>query len=393
MKSVTSWIPFTATMMSVFGLRLDDISYESKINRVIHVWRRILTRFIIQGILVAGILLCAYIILSSYKMETQFSVLFKAAYFISTLILYCVVSRVINEFSDNLDPVMMKLDDDDLQRIKSHDKRSLIWRAVVIGAPGFVMVSLIPMMIDHMVKTFNDFSGSFLELLFQFIFFTVAVTSALCIYHFYSIVCQVSCVFAERTKTRIGEASLIVRPDQTTFCSIQQQLQDLYIFIRRVNELLGVIPLIMFARLFTHLVLGLAFIASKAKMGFGILMIGVGGEIVSLTLVMIDVLRDVGKMTHVVSEAASIAGMISQMKIPKPAPENVKESRRSLTVFLDQESNNVSFTAMSYFTLEPSVILSFMNAVVPFSVMVITTINHVSGEEANLSPSCNCTLH
>ena len=393
MKSVTSWIPFTATMMSVFGLRLGDIAYESKMNRVIHVWRQILTRFMIQGILVASVLLSAYIIVSSDKMETRFSVLFKVAIFISALILYHVVSCAINEFSDNLDPVMMKLYDDDLQRIKSHDKLSFIWRIVVASAPGIVMISLVPIMIDRMIKTFNDFSGSLLELFFQFSCFTVSITSTLCICHFYSIICRLSRVFAERTKMEIREASLIIRPDETTFSSIQQQLKDLYIFIRRVNELLGVIPLTMFAQMFTHLVLGLAFITSKVKMGFGILMISVGGEIFTLILVMIDILRDAEKMTHVVSEAASIAGMISQRKLPKTAPENVKESRRSLTVFLDQESNSVFFTAMSYFTLEPSIILSFMNAVVPFSVMVITTINHVSGEEANLSPSCNCTLH
>ena len=94
----------------------------------------------------------------------------------------------------------------------------------------------------------------------------------------------------------------------------------------------------------------------------------------------------------VVKECVSIACRVSLKHIRRDVPFFVKESRQSLRQFLSQEQSPVSLTAGSMFKLDISLVLTFMNTIIPFTVMFVTTTYQVMSQNAFASKKIfNCT--
>ena len=79
------------------------------------------------------------------------------------------------------------------------------------------------------------------------------------------------------------------------------------------------------------------------------------------------------------------------MHLPQDSPFSVREEKRSLIDYLNYLDSD-SFTAGPFFKLEPSVLLSFFNISVPFTVMMITTLRDIlkASSAQNCQP-CNST--
>ena len=133
----------------------------------------------------------------------------------------------------------------------------------------------------------------------------------------------------------------------------------------------------MFAFLFANFVYSMTAITQENNLSLGFILVVFGLTIVNQLQSIGQAISAATKATKTIEEAVTLASTLCTEPIAEHTPFDVTECRRSLTVFLEQQSI-VAYTAQSTFTLEPSVFLSFANAVVPFTVMIITTISSMT---------------
>ena len=159
---------------------------------------------------------------------------------------------------------------------------------------------------------------------------------------------------------------------------VKRNLEKYYSFVRHINDWLGYIPLAMFAFLFCNFVYSMTAVSLNNNLSFGFTFLVFGLTIAYQLYTVNQAIYVATDATKVIGEAVNVASSLTTEPCREDTPFDVIESRRSLTVFLEQQTI-VPFTAQSIFTLEPKVLLSFANAVVPFTVMIITTVSSMRG--------------
>lgn len=218
-----------------------------------------------------------------------------------------------------------------------------------------------------MVIHFCGFSTSLLVItVLSHYFIAVITVGKLYAIHVRNIVSQIHDRHVHGMKTNTMKSCLLL--------NVKRSLEKYYSFVRHINDWLGYIPLAMFAFLFGNFVYSMTAISLNNNLSFGFIFVVFGSTIASQLHTIKQVICAATDATSIIGEAVNIASSLTTEPCAENTPFDIIERRRSLTVFLEQQSI-VPFTAQSTFTLEPSVLLSFANAVVPFTVMIITTIS------------------
>ena len=163
-------------------------------------------------------------------------------------------------------------------------------------------------------------------------------------------------------------------------------------FVDEINGSVGIIPMSLFILLFMHITVALSlsflFDDSTGFVLFGIVGMSISNKVFNV----IQIIMMATKATNTIRAAVIEAEKLIAIPLLSRSCPQVLEFRRSLRIFL-QSQTNVVFSAMSTFVLQPSIVLSFFNAIVPFTVMFITTIiqirenntTHTEGFKANVT--------
>ena len=171
--------------------------------------------------------------------------------------------------------------------------------------------------------------------------------------------------------------------------SIKRNIRFHSEFLAFVNELMGLIPFMYLAVSFATWVGGFSFLMANHGVDFTILFIlaEVGLPIITATWIAMMVSNVCGKMVQclekVKDEATEIASGVESIKENKSLPD-LRERKRALTAFLCRQPPTV-ITAWNMFDMNKSLILGFCNAVIPFTVMVATTMGQLKDAPPTLS--------
>lgn len=165
------------------------------------------------------------------------------------------------------------------------------------------------------------------------------------------------------------------------FSVIQRQIEKYFEFVRNVNENLSVIPFALFAVTFVNFISGIAYVSLNAEVKIGFTIISFMSAILNPIIVILQIMSETTEAKIIMENVIVSAMKLSCNPLSRMVSFEILEARRSLTVFLQQQSV-VPFAALSLFSLGPSVYLSFCNAIVPFTVMIITTIAQIVRDRA-----------
>ena len=159
--------------------------------------------------------------------------------------------------------------------------------------------------------------------------------------------------------------------------SIKSSIQFHSEFIEFVNDSLGLIPFTYMAGSFGFWVGGFSFIMANQGIAFSpfFILVEVGMPWMAFAYCGINFSEICGTAVHYIEkvkdEATGIVSEISSTKENKAMTE-LREKKRALTAFLLRQKPTV-ITAWNMFEINKSLVLTFCNAVIPFTVMVATT--------------------
>ena len=342
------------------------------------------------------------------------SLISKTMVFAFTVFFGCILFMIIwmhkhsTKISRSLSKIIRRFDQKDINYLRSHDKYGVIGRLLLMGIPALVSIILF-FTLNHSMDShsFDAFYVHYSQLFFEFFAFTCAFFYLIWTGHFYWMVATIAKIYAShckrvieeirnRRRTRVLKTVKDGKVYELTddFELIQKTLGRYFAFVREINETLGAIPLTMFVALFLDIILAVSLVTLFENWSFGFAAVSLGCSVLNQLIGVFQVIHAPTVATGIVEEAIILADKLAATPLPEKATFNLLESRRSLTVFL-QKQTSVPFSAQSTFVLEPSVVLSFFNAVVPFTVMFITTIAHINKDRSNSflnTLTSNCTM-
>ena len=317
---------------------------------------------------------------------------------VSGMIIWLEMRLKTRSLSIALSNIIYCLNEKDIEYIRCHDKTGVITRLLMMGLPILISGIMHFMFPDQGFSRIMEifFSNDFQKIL-AFMAFQVLAMFLTWTGHFYWTVVTIAKTYAQHSNKIILEVwkrrfafgnKSEVTPEDLQL--VQQTLDEYYRFVREINWSLGAVPLFHFAALFVDFVMSVSMITlfNNINMTFALMILGasVGNQVIGL----FQIVYTASKTTNIIEDAVFMADQLTTIPLPQDVSFSLLECRRSLTVFL-QRQTSVVFSAQSTFVLEPSVVLSFVNAVVPFTVMFITTIAQMNGDTNYFSHLLNTT--
>ena len=395
MMDVLKW---SRAMLSMFGFDFECLSMEcneASSNglwpRVIRLTKKVYHYFIVIFMFVGGLIIPFNRIFVQSDFNKRLLLMAIVFYSLSVCGLMIGLNGKIRAAVKEISKIIGYLDGNEISSLQRNDKKRFIIRHVIMTTPallGSVYYFVSP-------ETMNFFGSVFLSSFQRNVHFISYVLSYFVLIwtaHFYWSVESVAKTYAEHSKMVILE--ILKKSTRFSFESHKQgtdhfqaimtSLERYFQFMRAVNQSLGIIPLIMFACLFADIIVTISFLTLFSELRFfSVCAIGicVGNELLQV----LQVIRTATKTTGIIEEAVILSEKMATAPLPENAPFALIESRQSLRHYLEtiRLQSLVPFSALSTFTLQPSVILNFFNSVVPFTVMFITTIAQISRDNSH----------
>ena len=306
---------------------------------------------------------------------------------VSGMVIWLDMRLKTRSLSTALSNIIYSLNEKEIEYIRCHDKIGVIARLILMGIPSLVTGVLhfaFPNQgFPQIVAVFyaNEHQKIIAFTAFQIIAMFMCWTG-----HFYWTVETIAKTYAQHSKKVIlevwkrrfafGNKFQVTAEDLQL---VQQTLDKYYCFVREINQSLGAIPLSLFAILFVVFVMSVSMITLFSNMTMTFAMLALGASVANQVIGIVQIVCTASKATNIIEDAVFMADQLTTIPLPQDVCFNLFESRRSLSVFL-QRQTSVVFSAQSTFVLEPSVVLSFVNAIVPFTIMFITTIAQMNGD-------------
>ena len=348
--------------------------------------RQMLRRFYHTSLLLMSFagstFLTAYLAFTAKNLDLKIFTCIFTFYFGCYPLMYIWSEKYLPEISKTILTVISRLDDKDVTRIKKMDKQSLIQRLVLLVGPSIVfLVYLLTVPIDNFVM--DIYSGNTYLLACHSMATSTTWMMGMQYFQYYIMVIQVGKVYADVCKKRIT--------GQEHFKLIQESLEDFCIFVQKINECLGIIPLTMFASLFAHFTVGV----TLASLHFGevrlsLLIITFGCGLINHIAIVVEAVWTASKTSTIMKETFESAAVVVRTSLPTNSSPEVKEARKCLSVFL-QQTPSVSFTASGDYNLNLKSLLAFSHSLIPFTVMLIATISDAVRDYASLKERVSCT--
>ena len=352
--------------------------------------RQILRKFYHTSLLlvsfIGGILLTAYLALTAKNLDMKMLIWILTFYYGCFPLMYIWSEKCLPEISKTMLKVISRLDDKDITRIKKVDKQGVIQKLLLLLIPSVMCFTyLLTVPVESFVMAI--YSGNTYLLACHSVATCITVMMGIQYFQYYLMVIQTGKVYADVCKrTIIG---------QEHFKLIQESLEDFCVFVQKVNQYLGIIPLTMFASLFANFTVGVALISLHfGELRLGLIFIAFGCGITNHIVVIVEAVWTASKTSAIMKETLQSAALVVRTSLPRNSKPEVKEARKCLSLFL-QQTPSVSFTASGDYNLNLSILLTFSHSLIPFTVMFITTIAQNKKHRSNFSLNklmSNCTM-
>ena len=317
---------------------------------------------------------------------------------VSAMVIWLDMRLKTKLLSRALSNIIYSLNEKEIEYIRCHDKTGVIIRLLIMGIP-FLITGIIHCIFPDL--GFSQIMQIFIPNNFQMIIFfmgqQVAAIFLTWTEHFYWTVERIAKTYAQHSNKVIREVwkrrfafgnKSQVTPEDLQL--VQQTLDKYYRLVRETNQSLGTIPLSGFVALFVIFVIAVSIVTFSSYISLTYILLVVGASVGNQVICILQIVYTGSEATNIIDEAVFMADQLTTIPLPQDVSFSLLECRRSLTVFL-QRQTSVVFSAQSTFILEPSVVLSFVNAVVPFTVMFITTIAQMNGDTHYFSYLLNTT--
>ena len=317
---------------------------------------------------------------------------------ISGMVIWLDMRLKTRSLSRALSNIIYSLNEKEIEYIRCHDKTGVITRLLMMGLPILISGMMSFIIPDQGFSLIMEiFFSNELQKILSFMAFQVMAMFMTWTGHFYWTVETIAKTYAQHSNKVILEVwkrrfafgnKSEVTPEDLQL--VQQTLDKYYRFVREVNQSLGPIPLLHFAALFVDFVMSVSMVTLFNNINTTFALMILGGSVANQVIGIYQIVCVASKATNISDEAVFMADQLTTIPLPQDVSFSLLECRRSLTVFL-QRQTSVVFSAQSTFNLEPSVVLSFVNAIVPFTVMFITTIAQMNGDTNYFSNILNTT--
>ena len=352
--------------------------------------RQILRKFYHTSLLlvsfIGGILLTAYLALTAKNLDMKMLIWILTFYYGCFPLMYIWSEKCLPEISKTMLKIISRLDDKDVTRIKKIDKQGVIQRLLMLLGPSIVCFTyLLTVPLDSFVM--GIYSGNANLLACHSVTTFITLMMGIQYFQYYIMVIQIGKVYADVCKRTIT--------GQEHCKLIQESLEEFCIFVQKVNQYLGIIPLTMFASLFANFTVGVALISLHfGELRLGLIFIAFGCGITNHIVVIVEAVWTASKTSAIMKETLQSAALVVRTSLPRNSKPEVKEARKCLSLFL-QQTPSVSFTASGDYNLNLASLLTFSHSLIPFTVMFITTIAQTNKDRSNSSLNklmSNCTM-
>lgn len=408
-------LKYNRVMLSMCGFAFECSSMKcSKISSKT-LWPRVLRQtkkayhYLIVIFMFGGLMIPFGLIFVQSDFNKRIMLMAMFLYFLSTSGLTIRLNDKIGAAVKAISKLICHLDATEISSLRRNDRKGFLIRHTITTIPGlfgsvYYFMSL---------ETKNFFASIYLNGFQRDVHFFAFVTSYWILTwtgHFYWSVQNIAKTYAQHSKKVILEilkenyrssriyrsrtSSQIKNQETEDFETIMISLERYFQFVRTVNRSLGMIPLAMFACLFANIIITISFLTLFSEIRFYSLFV-LGVCVANQLLQVVQVILASAETTDIIEDAVVLSEKMVTAPLPATASFVLMESKRCLRDYLEviRLQSLIPFSALSTFTLEPSIILSFVNSVVPYTVMFITTIAHINGDNNKpLNVSSNNTI-
>ena len=362
-------LPWTNLVLSHIGLneiREDKRRWRTNARKIIN--------YVIYFALVAGLIHTIAMLCRPNNVEQFLFILFNLPFFSMTLVCYYFTCTRINSFYTQLRMSFGRLPGRVQQRIRKREKWSLLAQVLYWTTPIVVPQVLLHDNVTDQESYILFINRSFIEITFFLLFYTFGLFVTIWTVFLYVVSLDAAGLCAEFTRTKVER--IVQRKEITVFAQIQLELEESSRLIKKINEALGVIPVNCFMQVFLEILLGISLSLVKDETNGIHSLKTLGPVLLSHVIATVIVVVKASTTISVITETSIFVRQITVMKLPKDCEFSVLEERRALTEYLNH-LNSDALTAGPFFKLEPSVLLSFLNITVAFTVMFTTSLRDI----------------
>jgi len=283
-----------------------------------------------------------------------------------------------------IDKTCQRMFFDEVDRLRLQDKRQTIIRLALIVWPSFGPIIYAYFgTVDSFIQKFYPSRPVMFATLIAFI---LNFSIGRWYFHFYHRCLVVGSMYAKHCKVVIEnfakEKTFLVTNNYETYPVhtnpvsykiIQSTFQEYSKFVREINRLIGLIPLTMFTVMFFDFIVGISFISLNSNTSLNFTILSFGLATVNQIIAVVEIVREATKATNFMNQAALAANTMISKPMKDKYLLRIKETRDCLRYYLTQNPIE-QFSVGSITPLEPRVPLIFFNSIIPFTIMIITTI-------------------
>ena len=363
--------------MTIFGL-----DTKSKFSRIGNAAKKAYRYFIVLT-LVCGTVYSGYLAVIISKLNVKVIEILCVVFFGSSLGMMITSCQRLSQAISFLYPVVSGLPQKDIKSLRLKDAGNVLFSmllvCVSVSGMGYYMFSRST---EAQFFLREVFGGRFEGLLLQTSSVAFSYGFLMASGHFYWIALSIASIYASNTKSTILLITARESPQiksktiplsSTQIYRVKHVLEKYFYLVHNVNTFLGCIPFSMFALLFTNILFCVSLLSFNNNLSIGFIFVFLGSALFSQIQSIMLVVREASKAKKTIKEALALANTLSTEPVTMVTSFDILEARRSLTVYLQQQ-DFPNFTACNIFDIEPSVVLTFLNSVIPFTVMMITAI-------------------
>ena len=367
-------LPWNCFLLKFCGFKTKAyLSKRRNILTTIHFWFRIL---ILTLSTVAGLVLGFFMKDIGLKL-----IWFMISFYVGcNVVMFIIVSPNIAPFMLLLSSLSQQLNPKKRSQLRRQDKLSVVVLLVLCILPNIAGTIYVFCNIQEVTLLLKYMFYDQMTILATSAFMTACCWSMMMVLcTFYVAVLNIGNAHAEHTLHELKKA-LSTESNNNPYVSFHQPkklLSEYISFVANVNDKLGLIPMTIFAVLFLNIVMLISFVSMASYVSVGMIFSTLAGTIATEAMAIILIITKSNKSTRNISQAFAVAQELSSKPLVKNNHWQVLEARRSLKTFLCQK-HMPHVTAMSMFDIEPSIVLSFLNAVIPFTIMFVTTVLQIT---------------
>lgn len=343
--------------------------------------------FVMKVLFIAAITGEAYAF--SESQEARVVMPFYLIFYIFEAVMYFKGSGQLPYFTIVLGHARRQLTEQELRKLRKIDRISTLIRVLLFYTPAILTVSQSHTgnieKVQNLMKSF--FNHNHFLMWNHYLSSIITFTAMMCLTHIYHQVIRVARTFAQNRQDKIRDilkdGHLV---SSKAFYHTRIYIEDSLFFVKSINQHLGSIPFTALAFLFLCIILGSTIIVTYRELQLSYTLIVFGGMIANQAILLLQIIHESQQLEDVIKKSIEmgkrfVTTPLTEIRSQVPLSVDVLEARRSLTIFLEQTPLE-SLTAMGCFTLNVNLVFNFFNAVVPFTIMSVTTISEMRSKHA-----------